>query len=320
MITKGKIPKIIHQTWKRKIDLPICIKDNMKKWKELNPNYKYKFYDDDDCKKILYDNFGINGVLSFNILKPGAFKADLFRYAILYAKGGVYADVDIKPLKPLRRIIKNNYDLVSVNERWFLKKPVYGIWQAFLCCKEKCKYMKLIVEKIIDNVFKRYYPECTKGYNNMLSITGPVLLKKIIDDNYDKNIQIKLYEFDQKKNNRIIDTNGKYLLIDKDDRKKWKKIYTGPNEMRFENFFSKKISIYNSKIEELKNIITYDSSGTIFKYLPNIVSLYDFHDVKEFSKNKISICLKDKNIIIEIFDTFVKRREAYKCNLVIRNI
>ena len=301
------------------MDLPICIEKNIKKWKELNPNYKYKFYDDNDCKKILYDNFGINGLLSFNILKPGAFKADLFRYAILYVEGGVYADVDITPMKPLSRIIKNNYDLISVNERWFLKEPVYGIWQAFLCCKEKCKYMKLIVEKIIDNVFKRYYPESTKGYNNMLSITGPVLLKKIIDDNCDENIKIKLYEFDKKtkRKNRIIDRSNNVLLEDKQKIKQWKETGLMEKENRFENFFKEKISIYNSEIEELENIIISDSSGSIFKYL-SIDGLDDFN-VKEFTKDKILLCLKDKNIIIEIFDTFVKKKEVYKPNLLIRN-
>ena len=42
-----------------------------------------------------------------NNLRRFAHKSDLLRYCLLYKLGGVYIDIDLKPLVPFRDIIKD---------------------------------------------------------------------------------------------------------------------------------------------------------------------------------------------------------------------
>ena len=61
-------------------------------WKKSG--WEYKFYDDKDAEAFLSLHFPPEISEAFNSLIPGAFKADLFRYCVLFIFGGVYADVD----------------------------------------------------------------------------------------------------------------------------------------------------------------------------------------------------------------------------------
>jgi mannosyltransferase OCH1-like enzyme len=61
-------------------------------WKKSD--WEYKFYDDEDAKAFLSLHFPGEISEAFNAIIPGAFKADLLRYCLLFIYGGVYADVD----------------------------------------------------------------------------------------------------------------------------------------------------------------------------------------------------------------------------------
>ena len=58
----SEIPKVIHMTYKIR-KLP---SKNMEKWKKLNPNYKFTFSDDEDCKKFIHKHFGEGYLNIFN--------------------------------------------------------------------------------------------------------------------------------------------------------------------------------------------------------------------------------------------------------------
>ncbi len=95
-----KVPKIIWQTMKTN-EVPIFMKNYADSWIDLNPEYEYRFCDDDDIVDFLKADFPeyLDG---YNKLKYGASKADLWRYLIMYKYGGVYADIDCKCIRPLR--------------------------------------------------------------------------------------------------------------------------------------------------------------------------------------------------------------------------
>ena len=99
------IPKVIYQSWKTK-ELKNDMLNNVKKLQSLNPEYKYVLYDDNDCQNFILENFGINYANAFDVLIPGAFKCDLWRYAMLYINGGVYLDIDMEPKIPFREILE----------------------------------------------------------------------------------------------------------------------------------------------------------------------------------------------------------------------
>jgi mannosyltransferase OCH1-like enzyme len=82
------IPKIIIQTF-REQNLEEYLQKIVDKIKILNNDYKYLYFSDIDCMNFLENNFSPIVLKCYNKIKPGAFKADLFRYCALYIHGGI---------------------------------------------------------------------------------------------------------------------------------------------------------------------------------------------------------------------------------------
>lgn len=87
------IPKVIYQTFKTK-ELPFIAKWHIRRFLKNNPEYTYEFYDDIRIEDFFRSNFDKDWLEAYQKLNIGAAKADFFRYAILYKKGGVYLDID----------------------------------------------------------------------------------------------------------------------------------------------------------------------------------------------------------------------------------
>ena len=66
--------------------------------KEQNPEFEHYLYDDDDCRNFISKHFDEEVVEAFDLLIPGAYKSDLWRYCILYVTGGIYLDIKYKPI------------------------------------------------------------------------------------------------------------------------------------------------------------------------------------------------------------------------------
>ena len=92
-------PPIIHMTWKSKSDMPLWGKRNIRLWKRLNPKHKLILYDDTDIETVVKKSFP--QIIPFwKALKPVQ-RADIFRYVVIWEEGGVYADLDVEPVKPI---------------------------------------------------------------------------------------------------------------------------------------------------------------------------------------------------------------------------
>lgn len=76
----------------------------LNRWRELNPDYTIDFSLDVECSRFLDARFNINVSSLFSAIRRGMYKADLWRLCKLYVNGGVYADVDLVPLRSLSQI------------------------------------------------------------------------------------------------------------------------------------------------------------------------------------------------------------------------
>lgn len=73
-------------------------------WMRHHPEFVYEFYDDAACENFLRDS--MPGLLPTYLKLPlPVQKADLFRYAVIYHLGGIYADVDTICLAPVASYI-----------------------------------------------------------------------------------------------------------------------------------------------------------------------------------------------------------------------
>ncbi len=108
---KQKIPKIIWQTMKTNT-VPLFMKSYADSWINLNPEYEYRFFDDNDIIGFLKQHFP-EYLEGYQNLKYGASKADLWRYLITYKYGGVYADIDCMCINPLRSWLDKDAKFVT---------------------------------------------------------------------------------------------------------------------------------------------------------------------------------------------------------------
>ena len=164
------IPLNIFQTWVSK-NLPKKMSDTIEKMKQNNPAFKHHLFDDNDCREFIKDNFNIEILNAFDSLIPGAYKADLWRYCILFKYGGIYLDVKYKPVKGFKLIN------LTEKEHFVIDRDNVGIYNALIVSLPNNAYLWKAIQAIVLNVKNKFY-----GSNN-LEPTGPRLLSKIIPKN-----------------------------------------------------------------------------------------------------------------------------------------
>ena len=160
------IPKQIFQTFKTK-KLPLITRFHIWNIKRRNPEYRYFFYDDHDIEKFISEEFPPEYIESYRKLTIGAAKADFFRYAILYKKGGIYLDIDSAITKPLRQLIKEDDEAVISAER---HENLYVQWG--LIFNKNHPFLKYTLELMLDNIQNHRYP------NNIHATTGPTVFSE----------------------------------------------------------------------------------------------------------------------------------------------
>ena len=115
------IPKLIHQTFETEGTPPDMSKAR-DSWRINNVEYEYFFYDDVGRIKFIKKHFTKKVLNAYHLLIPGSFKADLFRYCVLYIQGGVYVDCDMICLQPLSKLIEDADKLIVVRDDPMTKK------------------------------------------------------------------------------------------------------------------------------------------------------------------------------------------------------
>ena len=170
-----KIPKLIFQTTSNKDINDILFYSSILTFIELNPEYEYKILDDIECQTFIKDNFDKDIQLAYNMLIPGAFKADLFRYCYLYINGGCYFDCKHISRIPLRSIIKKDDYLLLCNDIGI------GYYNAVMMAEKMNKNILSVIKSCKNKIFNffNHYNFKDKNINkaeSILSLTGPIHL------------------------------------------------------------------------------------------------------------------------------------------------
>ncbi len=99
------IPKIIHQiwwNWSNTPEPPDAFKDNAAKIRQIHPDYEHRLWNEATIRGEI-ERAGITAF--FNKLPTPVHQADLFRYVLMYRKGGVYIDMDTECLKSFDELL-----------------------------------------------------------------------------------------------------------------------------------------------------------------------------------------------------------------------
>ena len=192
-----EIPKKIHQTWYTK-NVPYLIKRNINYMKNLNPEFEYFFYDDEDILDYIKKNYDDRILRAYKKLKIGASKADYFRYLVLYKEGGIYLDLDALIIKNLNNLIKDKSALISREG-----KSKVGFLQWLLMFSKGHPLLKKIIDDITENIFE-------EKHSNILLVTGPAAFTKSIN-NYFESIEDILHKNDDEINSILEKSDNQYI-------------------------------------------------------------------------------------------------------------
>jgi mannosyltransferase OCH1-like enzyme len=161
-------PKKIWQSWKTD---PLNFEqrnfDTARTWTSINPGYRYEVLTDHNALLYVEEKFGPQGfnrpdiVELYRTVNATIVKADLLRYMIMYAEGGVYADIDVEALKPVDRFIPARYspadvDMVigvEIDQPEFRDHPILGQKCMSFCqwtfmCRPRLPVMLQLIENI----------------------------------------------------------------------------------------------------------------------------------------------------------------------------
>ena len=175
-----RIPKIIIQTFKSR-ELPPLMKMAQRSWISKNPKWTYRFFTDEAVIKFVdefdADQFEFSSIdlkAAFTKIRPGAGKADLFRYLYLAAHGGAYFDIDTVCKQPLDEyLLSNDMHVSGLGMRRDLHQ-----WGIIICPQHPL--MIRAAEVSVSNILNENFE---KGYENSLEgLTGPPVLMRALCD------------------------------------------------------------------------------------------------------------------------------------------
>lgn len=193
-------PKKIWQTWK--ID-PLQFEERdsttARTWVQKNPDFRYEVLTDANDVSYVEQHFGLGGINRPDIvdmyrnINATIIKADLLRYMVMYAEGGVYADIDVEALKPVSRFIpdhrydENDIDMVigvEIDQPEFKDHPILGKKSQSFCqwtfmARPRLPVMLQLIENImgwLDGLAKQQnvpISEVALDFDQVISGTGP---------------------------------------------------------------------------------------------------------------------------------------------------
>jgi len=155
----------------------------------MHPDFIYEFFDAVQRRQFLAAHCPASVVDAYDFLVPGAFKADLFRYAYLYERGGCYIDCKMVAKKSLSRYIASrseslvlcvDYERSNTLDRGY---PVTSYLNAIMCAAPRSEIMLQMRTACVDNILSRqdYFSKAfhRSGFTEVLDMTGPTLLYRI---------------------------------------------------------------------------------------------------------------------------------------------
>jgi mannosyltransferase OCH1-like enzyme len=334
------IPLNIFQTWHTH-DLAPDMSEAINLIQKTNPEFKYYMYDDKECLQFIKEHFDESVANTYMSLIPGAYKADLWRYCILYIYGGVYLDIKFVPQHKFKFIHLMDKEYFVLERPGFWKRDTYGIWNGFMICKAKNEVLRECIYKIVDNV------KTTNYDYNLLYPTGPGLLGEFFfNKKYNSTYKFDTCKFDTYKfelfvyyiknvihiiynNNIILREYNNYRAIQHElkissysELYENKNIYTTLNNYNFNNF---NFNNYNFNIK--KNNITPDAALRIGLGVPDIrtseeassfkkiicfltlkpsLEFYNFCKTLINKEYDVYICIDDNSYTIPQYDGVIK--------------
>jgi len=157
------IPCHLYTCWHTK-ELPPLMKENYDILVRDNPEIKIHLYDENECRAFIKLHFDQTVVDAYDALIPCSYKADLWRYCVLYTHGGIYMDIKYK--------LMNEFRLVGLTDKEYFVRDAdpNNVYTALIVSMPGNTILLQCIHQIVEHVKIKYYGTCS------LAPTGPKLL------------------------------------------------------------------------------------------------------------------------------------------------
>ena len=182
-----EIPKIIYICHKN----VKCLSMTYKFWKQLNPGYEIKLFNDAMCETFLLDQFSELHQTVFKFIPDGPIKSDFWRVCVLYKYGGIYVDADIHPLVPLDKYLMRSCNFVTC-----ITKSNGNFNPHFIAARKNDDVLKKCIDEYI-----QFYTHRKQSYVywdwSIINMFNTFLSG--VKSHYNKMPQLQAFSLEQKK-------------------------------------------------------------------------------------------------------------------------
>lgn len=169
------IPKILWQTAKTTDEVSnINIQYLIRSWVTKNVSVEIKFMDDAACYTFIKENFSPEFYDMYCKLPLGIMRADVWRIAVLYIHGGVYADIDTSCKHSIDELLSDN-DILFLQEEG-TSDHVANFFIASIPGHP-------LLKQVLDNMLSRYNIAFDISSNMLVQNFGMDSVQRVINDN-----------------------------------------------------------------------------------------------------------------------------------------
>ena len=227
----------------------------IKTWTNNNPNYAYFLHDDEDCENFIKKNFDDNVYNAYCRIIPGAFKADLWRYCILYIYGGIYCDIDTVCFNSIDLFLDEDIEFITIIDINFWIKEKYNLFNTFIASVPKHPILLECINRIVFNVENNIIPQSD------LDFSGPGVLGR------STNTYLNLPEENSFIGKEGLHDKGKICLLNFEYKTEYAK--DTKNNILLQNKNGNELikQIYHKEIANTKNYIGWGNGKNFIKQI-----------------------------------------------------
>ncbi|XP_074653274.1 uncharacterized protein LOC141907509 [Tubulanus polymorphus] len=170
------VPKRMHQVWKDNM-VPIGFKPQITKWMQINDEWEYWFWTEAIAEEFMMKRFPKYHEL-YASYPLDSHRINVIRYFILYAFGGIFADMDVAPVVSWDKLFGAHTTVISKDH----PAHTYVLWNrdktptnAVMMSSPNHTFFKQVIEKLPK------YSHNTDD-NDVLGKTGSFMLEEVIRD------------------------------------------------------------------------------------------------------------------------------------------
>jgi hypothetical protein len=162
---ESKIPPILHFVWVGPNNMSDETLKLFNQWKTIT-KLEIRLWTNED---LTTEEFSPEILKKINQSKKPAQKADIIRLAVLYKYGGIYLDIDMRPIRDLEPLLSyfNQADGIICNDEPNFDGTNHYLCNAFIACRPGSRLAKNALELILLGDFDK----C----ESIIELTGPVM-------------------------------------------------------------------------------------------------------------------------------------------------